>query len=201
MPINVPNGLTMARLVGSLCIWPILAIETHTWVWVMSVTLAFVFLCATDYFDGFLARRWHQRTTFGECLDPIADKVLVVLTIVALLKYHNLSGITVIAMVFVLFRETIVSGVREYLGQVGRTIPTLWTAKLKTGVQMTGLGFMVVGNALDTLLPLFSDYLVNVHMMGESIFIVGALLGFYSAVRYSEILLVALAHIEPVRRS
>ena len=194
--LNVPNGLTMTRCIGSLFIWPALAIEAHTWMWVACITLAFIFLCATDYFDGFFARRWNQCTKLGECMDPVADKVLVVLTIVALLKYHDLSILTVAAMVVVLFREIIISGVREYLGQVGETLPTIWAAKVKTGVQMTGLGFMVVGGALDALVPLYPNYNLTVHIMGESIFIIGAGLGFHSAWQYSRRALSILARLE-----
>lgn len=199
MLFNIPNGLTMTRCVGSLCILPALAIEVYTWMWVVWITLAFSFLCATDYFDGFLARRWNQCTSFGKCMDPIADKLLVVLTIVALLKYHNLSVLTIAVMVVVLFREIVISGVREYLGQVGETLPTIWAAKAKTTVQMIGLGFLVVGDALDALL-LLSEYPVTVRVIGESIFIAGALLGFHSAWRYSRRTLAILTRTELSRR-
>ena len=199
MLFNIPNGLTMTRCVGSLCIWPMLAYEEPSWMWVTPVSLTFIFLCATDYFDGYFARRWNQHTVFGERLDPIADKVLVVLTIVVLLKYHDFAVLTRGAMALVLLREITVSGVREYLRRIGETMPTIRAAKVKTGFQMTGLGFMVVGDALDALL-LLSEYPVTVRVIGESIFIIGALLGFHSAWRSFKLPLALLTRTKLSRR-
>ena len=190
---NIPNGLTMTRMFGSLGIFPVLAFEQDTWAWVLFATVAFTFLCATDFLDGFLARRWDQCTPFGECLDPIADKLLVLLTIVALLKYHNISYVTMIAMVLVIFREISVNGFRTYLAQkTEETIPSPLGAKVKTFVQMVGLGLMLVGEALNTPFSLPFNYVVTVHTIGEAFFVVGATLGVFGAFKYAKVLSKAL---------
>ena len=196
---NLPNILTMTRVFGSLCIWPILVYESHTWIWVMWVALVYGFFCLTDFLDGHLARKWNQCTTLGECMDPIADKAIVMLTIAALLKSHDFSDVTVAAMMVVLFREILISGMREYLAKIGKAIPVIWASKVKTALQMVGLGLMVVGDALDVLLPPNPYNEVTVHWMGESLFILGSLLGAFTAFKYSKTFIAALARTETSR--
>ena len=126
------------------------------------VTAGIILVLSTDFFDGYFADKLDQHTALGECLDPVGDKLIVVLTIAILFKYHDLAVFTVAAGLSVLYRETIISGVRDFLGQNGESMPSIWSAKVKTAVQMVGIGFMVVGNAFDALLPQLSGYYLSV---------------------------------------
>ena len=79
----------------------------------------FLFIGAsiTDYIDGYLARKWSQQSAFGTMLDPIADKAMVILAIVAIIGLYGLEAINCNTDDFnSMLREVFVSGLREFLG-------------------------------------------------------------------------------------
>lgn len=94
----------------------------------------------TDYFDGKLARKYNQITTFGKCFDIIADKALV---LVVLLIGMDMGSVHVIFVFIILFREFMVSGMREVLALENIKVPASQLGKWKTGFQMTACGFAV----------------------------------------------------------
>ncbi len=105
----------------------------------------------TDYFDGYLARAWQQQSKLGRILDPIADKLLVASTILMLVATDRITGWSVLASLVILCREVLVSGLREFLAELNRhNLPVTRLAKWKTGIQMTALGFLIVGDAPPT---------------------------------------------------
>jgi len=107
----------------------------------------------TDFFDGYLARIWQQQSPLGQMLDPIADKLLVATTILAVAANQTLSGWTIWAAIIILCREILVSGLREYLAELKVRLPVSAIAKWKTTVQMFALGFFIAGPAGETVLP------------------------------------------------
>ncbi|HEX6980454.1 MAG TPA: CDP-diacylglycerol--glycerol-3-phosphate 3-phosphatidyltransferase [Alphaproteobacteria bacterium] len=105
----------------------------------------------TDYFDGYFARVWQQQSKLGRILDPIADKLLVASTILMLVATDRITGWSVLASLVILCREVLVSGLREFLAELNRhNLPVTQLAKWKTGIQMTALGFLIVGDAAPT---------------------------------------------------
>lgn len=106
------------------------------------VLISFVVAAVTDFFDGWLARRWNVTSTLGAILDPIADKVLVCGAILGLLAI-GVPGILVPGAV-ILFREFAVSAMREVLAPRGIKLPVTFLAKTKTAVQLIALTALIV---------------------------------------------------------
>lgn len=158
---NLPNILTYGRiaavpLVAGLLLWNERAdaltgigVETARWF----ALAIFVAAAVTDFFDGYLARKWGQQSSLGKMLDPIADKVLVAVVLLVLCGDQILRGGHVWAAIIILAREVLVSGLREYLGQLRVSVPVTQIAKWKTTVQLVAIGFLIAGPAGDTVLP------------------------------------------------
>jgi CDP-diacylglycerol--glycerol-3-phosphate 3-phosphatidyltransferase/cardiolipin synthase len=83
--------------------------------WALAV---YVSACFTDWLDGYLARAWHQQSTLGRMLDPIADKLLVGATLLMLTHDSTIDGPQIWAAVIILCREILVSGLREFLAEL-----------------------------------------------------------------------------------
>jgi cardiolipin synthase len=145
MLTNIPNILTLSRIV----IIPILVVLFYVggdfWRWVSCAL--FTLASVTDYFDGYLARRWAQISPFGRFLDPIADKLLVAAVILMLVAKGWISGWMVLPALVILCREVLVSGLREFLAQVNVGVPVSKLAKWKTALQLIALGILIVGDA------------------------------------------------------
>ena len=99
----------------------------------------------TDFFDGYLARKWQQQSSLGVMLDPIADKVLVAVVLLVLSADGILFGGHIWAAIIILAREVLVSGLREYLGELQVSVPVTQIAKWKTTVQLVAIGFLIAG--------------------------------------------------------
>jgi CDP-diacylglycerol--glycerol-3-phosphate 3-phosphatidyltransferase len=104
--------------------------------------ILFLGAAITDWFDGYLARAWHQESKVGAMLDPIADKAMVVIALAVILGYSSMSPWLVLPATVILFREVFVSGLREYLGQVSGTLKVTKLAKWKTTVQMVAIAVL-----------------------------------------------------------
>jgi len=111
---------------------------------------AYTAAAVTDYLDGYFARAWKQQSKLGRIFDPIADKLLVASTILLLVAFKRVSGLDVLAALVILCREVLVSGLREFLAELRAKLPVSRLAKWKTGMQMTALGFLIVGDAQAT---------------------------------------------------
>jgi cardiolipin synthase (CMP-forming) len=157
---NVPNMLTYGRIVAVpivalLLLWTDRA-EAMTGLGVLTarwIALGiYVIAAITDFFDGYLARRWQQQSSLGRMLDPIADKVLVAVVLLVLCGDQILRGGHVWAAIIILAREVLVSGLREYLGQLSVSVPVTQIAKWKTTVQLVAIGFLIAGPAGDEII-------------------------------------------------
>ena len=114
---------------------------------------------ATDYFDGFLARKYNLTSQLGEILDPIADKILIVFTLFGL--SINLTSYLIAFMAsIILTREIWVGALRDFNARKGRSNVTKVTflAKIKTSVQLFTISIYLLGLSLDNMLIiLFGD--------------------------------------------
>ncbi|HAD47700.1 MAG: CDP-diacylglycerol--glycerol-3-phosphate 3-phosphatidyltransferase [Idiomarina sp.] len=138
MKWNIPNILTSFRIVlipVFLIIFYLPFEEARFW-------SAFIFLLAavTDALDGFVARQFNQYTEFGEFLDPVADKAMVVAALVVVVEDFNAWYITIPALTMIC-RELIVSALREWMAQRGSRgkVAVSNLGKLKTIAQMVAL--------------------------------------------------------------
>lgn len=144
MVINLPNILTFSRIAAIPVLISLLLFvgdPMGSWLAFAAYTMA----CITDFFDGYLARAWHQQSALGRFLDPIADKLLVASVLLVLVGIDRISGLTVLPAAVILCREILVSGLREFLAQVRVSVPVTTMAKWKTTIQMLALGFLMVG--------------------------------------------------------
>ncbi|MHA3913250.1 CDP-diacylglycerol--glycerol-3-phosphate 3-phosphatidyltransferase [Halovulum sp. GXIMD14793] len=138
MPINLPNILTILRLLAAPGVaFVFLLADRPTADWI--ALILFVTAALTDFFDGWLARRWNQISAFGRMLDPIADKAMVVIALAVILGFSGMQAVLVVPVTLILFREVFVSGLREYLGNKAKELRVTLLAKWKTTVQMLAI--------------------------------------------------------------
>ncbi|NIG62709.1 MAG: CDP-diacylglycerol--glycerol-3-phosphate 3-phosphatidyltransferase [Serratia symbiotica] len=138
MQLNIPTWLTCFRVV----LIPFFVLVFYlplTWA-PMVCAIIFVFAAITDWFDGFLARRWKQTTRFGSFLDPVADKVMVAMALILVVDYYHIWWVTLPASTMIA-REIIISSLREWMAEVGKrsSVAVSWIGKMKTMVQMVSL--------------------------------------------------------------
>lgn len=139
MTFNIPTYLTLFRLVliPAFLIAFYLPVDFSPFL----TTLIFFIASVTDWFDGYLARKWNQSTRLGAFLDPVADKVLVAAALVLVVEHYHVFWITVPAMIMIA-REIIISALREWMAELGEraSVAVSWLGKLKTTAQMFALG-------------------------------------------------------------
>lgn len=146
MPLNIPNILTVFRLLAAPCVGLAFAFFARPFADYLAVVL-FVAAAVTDYLDGLLARRWKQISNFGRMLDPIADKAMVVIAIAVVVGLTWPNPYILIPAVVIMLREVFVSGLREFLG--GSVILHVTRiAKWKTTVQLLALGVLLTTSLL-----------------------------------------------------
>jgi len=141
-PLNVPNALTLVRiLLVPVLVVVLLEATPHG-----STVAAAVFAVAalTDGLDGYIARSRRAITTFGKVMDPIADKLLIAGALITLVSLHRVAAW--VAMV-IIAREFAVSGLRVAAGQQGVVIPASPLGKLKTVVQVAAIFAVIATDA------------------------------------------------------
>lgn len=145
MPLNFPIVLTISRilvipaLIGAFY----LPRDAANWTGFVLFGLAGI----TDFFDGWLARRWDEVSRLGRFLDPVADKLLVAAAILMMVADRRIAGISVLAAVVILCREILVTGLREFLAEIRVAVPVSRLAKWKTTVQFVAIAFLLIGNS------------------------------------------------------
>lgn len=132
--MNVPNRLTILRVIMIplfvvAMLWQSLPNSDYI------AGVLFIAACITDWFDGFLARRYDQVTTFGKFMDPLADKLLVCAALICFLADAD-PKMPVWAVIIIISREFIISGFRLVAAEKGVTIAASYWGKVKTVVQM-----------------------------------------------------------------
>jgi CDP-diacylglycerol--glycerol-3-phosphate 3-phosphatidyltransferase len=152
-PLNLPNALTMLRILAVPVIVVALLGETPN-----GDTLAaavFALAAFTDGLDGYIARSRGSVTTFGKLMDPLADKLLIVAALVSLVSLHRLAAW--VAMV-IIARELAVTGLRSVAAEQGVVIAASWLGKLKTALQVAAVFALISFNPS----PVWVDILVYV---------------------------------------
>lgn len=141
--MNIPNILTVFRLIAAPMVGLVFVIfPTPLADWI-AISL-FVSAALTDYLDGYLARKWGQVTAFGRMLDPIADKAMVLIALLVIVSLSQRDIAILIPVIFIVFREVFVSGLREFLGDKAVSLKVTPVAKWKTMAQMVAITVMFV---------------------------------------------------------
>lgn len=145
--MNLPNKLTVMRILLVFVILIISFLNIPGEVFGISlkfliIEIIFIIASITDHYDGYLARKNNQITTFGKFLDPIADKILVVTTMLLLTERGTLPAWIPIVTIF---REFLVSGYRLVEAKEGGNVvaANIW-GKIKTVTQMIAIMLMVI---------------------------------------------------------
>ncbi len=134
----MPNLMTGLRLVVGLAVG-VLGLWPPGGLWGLAA-LCFVFGAVTDFLDGWLARRLDAHTDLGRLLDPLADKVLVVAGLLALLGGGLLDPVGRLAALVIVLREIIVPALRAHGAGHGIDLPVVPLARVKTTAQMIAVG-------------------------------------------------------------
>ncbi|MGD2170652.1 MAG: CDP-diacylglycerol--glycerol-3-phosphate 3-phosphatidyltransferase [Gammaproteobacteria bacterium] len=174
MKITVPTAVTLFRI-ALIPLFVLVFYLPFGWAHI-AATAIFGFASVTDWVDGYLARTMQQESSFGAFLDPVADKLMVVVVIVLLVEAHP-SIFVALPSVVIVAREISISALREWMAQIGSsaTVKVSWIGKSKTMLQMIALGFMIFAEPLAGL-PIFQIGLVT--------FYVAAVLTLVSMVNY-----------------
>ncbi|PKG37324.1 CDP-diacylglycerol--glycerol-3-phosphate 3-phosphatidyltransferase [Psychromonas sp. Urea-02u-13] len=139
---NIPNILTSFRIF----LIPIFVIVYYLPVAWSAPVAAFIFWLAgiTDILDGYLARKLNQSTPFGAFLDPVADKIMVAVSLVMIVEHYAIIWVTIPAMIMIC-REIIISALREWMAEIGQraSVAVSRIGKIKTFSQMMALFLLI----------------------------------------------------------
>ena len=146
VPINVPNVLTLLRILAV----PVLVVALLDGTANGDLLAAIVFSVAslTDYVDGYLARSRNWVTTFGKLMDPIADKLLIIAALVALVSLDRVAAW--VAMV-IIAREFAVTAMRMAAAQQGVIVPAGTLGKAKTVTQVAAIFALILSGTSPAL--------------------------------------------------
>ena len=159
--LNVPNTLSLIRVLLVPAFVATLIFMRNIEIWGILVPIIIYILTAlTDMLDGQIARRCNMITDFGKFIDPLADKFMVLSSMIAILVWMILNGLTIMAIVFtfvvmiILLRELGVTSLRLVVaGKSGIVVAASWLGKIKTVSQMVGTIIILV----EPLIPYFYD--------------------------------------------
>jgi CDP-diacylglycerol--glycerol-3-phosphate 3-phosphatidyltransferase len=138
-------------------------------------TVMFVVFAATDWLDGYLARKLNQSSSFGAFLDPVADKFLVCACVLVLV---HLQRADVFVALIIIGREIAISALREWMAQIGasKSVAVHMIGKLKTVAQMVAIPFLLFDGVVFGV--------VDTHLWGVWLIWAAAVLTVWSMVYY-----------------
>jgi cardiolipin synthase len=148
--LNIPNLITLSRIILIPLIIGVYYLPDGWMSWHaknLTATSVFIFAAITDWLDGYLARRLNQMSAFGAFLDPVADKLIVVGALIALLQ---LQRVDMLVGLIIIGREITISALREWMAKVGqaRSVAVAFVGKLKTVSQMVAIPLLLYQDEL-----------------------------------------------------
>jgi cardiolipin synthase len=178
MPFNIPILLTWLRVALIPLVVGVFYLPAH---WLppadrnLAATLVFIVAAITDWFDGFLARRWNETSAFGAFLDPVADKLMVA---GALLVLVQLDRVNAIIAFIIIGREITISALREWMAEIGarKSVAVSSLGKIKTAAQMVSIPMLLFHGVLFGF--------VDTHALGEYLLWVAGVLTVWSMLYY-----------------
>lgn len=187
----VPNALT----IGRICAVPLIMIgilsfglgHVHFLASVPILMGLFIAAIATDWLDGYLARKWKVVSGFGRMIDPIADKLLVAGCLIALCIVAQGNWLFMVPAVAIIFRDILVSGAREHAALTGRVMPPTNLAKWKTAFEMASIAALIIWTIGTAVLP-FDEVVPQItivaKMIGLGLLWLAAVLSVYTGSLY-----------------
>jgi CDP-diacylglycerol--glycerol-3-phosphate 3-phosphatidyltransferase len=178
MRINLPTWLTLFRVL----LLPVMIVVFYLPFRGASLAAAMIFVLAafTDWLDGYLARRMNLTSAFGAFLDPVADKLMVAVTLFLLVQSHpgGWQGILLAVTASVIVgREISVSALREWMAEIGARskVKVAFLGKLKTMMQMVALVVLLLQHDAETL---------RLYHIGEALLVIAGILTIWSGLDY-----------------
>ena len=145
--LNLPNALAFFRILLAPLMFFMLVnaqgifTQLHiSWINYFAA-LIFVIASVTDFFDGYIARCWDQKTKLGAILDPLADKMLILAAFLGLMMLGRASAW---AVYLILIREFFITGFRVVMASDGVEVAASMAGKVKTVSQMFAVGFLLM---------------------------------------------------------
>jgi len=184
MRITLPTAITLFRI-ALLPLFVLVFYLPFSWANVVA-TIIFAVASFSDWVDGYLARSMQLESSFGAFLDPVADKLMVVVVIVLLVE-ANPSIFVALPSIVIVAREISISALREWMAQLGAstTVKVSFIGKTKTVAQMLALGFMIFSEPLAGI-PIFQ--------IGLAIYYLAAILTLASMIIYLRAAWPVIAH-------
>lgn len=175
MFLTIPTIMTWTRIVAIPLIVGVFYLNIPAVERNLIATVMFVVFAATDWLDGFLARKLKQTSAFGAFLDPVADKFLVSASLLVLV---HLQRVDVFVALIIIGREIAISALREWMALIGanKSVAVHMLGKIKTVVQMVAIPFLLFDG---TLLGL-----INTHLWGTWLIWISAILTVWSMIYY-----------------
>ena len=155
MPFNIPILLTWLR-VALIPLMVGVFFLPDDWMTMyergLAATIVFVVAALTDWFDGYLARRWNETSAFGAFLDPVADKLMVAGALLLLVQLDRTNA--VIAFI-IIGREIAITALREWMAQIGasKSVAVSSLGKVKTAAQMIAIPLLLYSEPLFGMMP------------------------------------------------
>ena len=172
---TIPTLMTWARIVAIPLIVGVFYLPIEPATRNLVATVMFVVFAATDWLDGFLARKLNQVSAFGAFLDPVADKFLVCACVLVLV---HLGRADVFVALIIIGREIAISALREWMAQIGaaKSVAVHMIGKLKTTAQMVAIPFLLFDGLLFGV--------INTHLWGVWLIWISAVMTVWSMVYY-----------------
>ena len=175
MFLTIPTLLTWARIAAIPFIVGVYYLPWDAATRNTVATAMFVLFAATDWLDGWLARRLDQASAFGAFLDPVADKILVCASLLVLLEQGRVGAFVAL---IIIGREIAISALREWMAHIGasRSVAVHMLGKLKTVSQMVAIPFLLYDGTLFEI--------VDTRLWGTGLMYLAAVLTVWSMVYY-----------------
>jgi len=175
MFLTIPTLLTWARIAAIPFIVGVYYLPWDMATRNLVATSLFVLFAATDWLDGWLARRLNQTSAFGAFLDPVADKILICASLLVLLEHGRVGALVAL---IIIGREIAISALREWMAHIGasRSVAVHMLGKLKTVAQMVAIPFLLYDGRLLGV--------VDTRFWGTWLMVLAAVLTVWSMVYY-----------------
>jgi len=172
---TIPTLMTWARIVAIPLIVGVFYLPLEPASRNLIATVLVVVFAATDWLDGYLARKLNQVSAFGAFLDPVADKFLVCACVLVLV---HLGRADVFVGLIIIGREIAISALREWMAQIGaaKSVAVHMIGKLKTTAQMVAIPFLLFDGVLFGL--------IDTHLWGVWLIWLAAIMTIWSMVYY-----------------
>jgi CDP-diacylglycerol---glycerol-3-phosphate 3-phosphatidyltransferase len=174
MRITIPTALTLFRIV----LLPVMVVTFYAPFRGANIAASAIFVAAaiTDWLDGWIARKYDMGSAFGAFLDPVADKLMVAVTLFLLVQ-ENPTPLMAITSAIIVGREISISALREWMAEIGQRghVRVATLGKIKTVLQIVAIVVLLYQHDLEGL---------RLFHVGETLLVAGAVLTIWSAVVY-----------------